>query len=79
MECMDQMTEAAAKKDHQLTTLQGELSAKAHQLMLAEQRAGGALTELDEVRRRVGFFFVFLVFCCVFGVLLCFVVFLPYV
>jgi hypothetical protein len=64
MECMDQMTEAAAKKDHQLTTLQGELSAKAHQLMLAEQRAGGALTELDEVRRRVGF-----VFCCV---LLCF-------
>jgi hypothetical protein len=71
---MDQMTEAAAKTDHQLTTLQGELSAKAHQLMLAEQRAGGALTELDEVRRRVGF--VFLVFCCVFGV---FVVFLPYV
>jgi len=45
--------------------------------MLAEQRAGGALTELDEVRRRVGFCcWCFVVFCCV---LLCFVVFLPYV
>jgi chromosome segregation ATPase len=52
MECMDQMTEAAAKKDRTLTEMRGELSAKSHQLMLAEQRAGAALTELDELRRR---------------------------
>ena len=52
MECMDQMTEASAKKDQQLTQLRGEVSAKSHQLMLAEQRAGAALTELDELRRR---------------------------
>ena len=52
MECMDQMTEASAKKDRRLTELQGELSAKQHQLQLAEQRAGAALTELDEMRRQ---------------------------
>ena len=46
MECMDQMTEAAAKKDRRLSEMQGELSAKQHQLQLAEQRAGAALTEL---------------------------------
>jgi hypothetical protein len=52
MECMDQMTEASAKKDRRLTEMQGELSAKQHQLQLAEQRAGAALTELDEMRRQ---------------------------
>ena len=52
MECMDQMTEAAAKKDRRLSEMQGELSAKQHQLRLAEQRAGAALTELDEMRRQ---------------------------
>ena len=55
MEAMDGLTDAVAKKDRQLQTLEGEVAAKSHQLQLAEQRAGQALSELDELRRRAGY------------------------
>ena len=52
MEAMDGLTDAVAKKDSRIQTLEGEIAAKTHQVRLAEQRAGQALGELDELRHR---------------------------
>ena len=43
MEAMDGLTDAVAKKDSRIQTLEGEIAAKTHQVRLAEQRAGQAL------------------------------------
>merc|ERR1711998_776541 len=51
-EAMDGLTDAVAKKDSRIQTLEGEIAAKTHQVRLAEQRAGQALGELDELRHR---------------------------